>query len=150
MERDLSILILEPDPQNCDKIQTELMQTAKPEQILKFYDHSSLCKFLKSNDKYNIDLNKQYLLLMEIDLPVETGIRTLEFIKSDPVLKLIPVIIFTLQDDKDIIEKCQQARAAIYITKPADPVTFIETLKTLGLFISYISFPSLTENIMNT
>jgi len=150
MDKDLSILILEPDPQNCDKIQTALMQTAKAEHIFKFYDQRSLCEYLKSNDEYNINLNKQYLLLMEIDLPIETGLQTLEFIKSDPILKLIPVIVVTLHNDKDIIEKCQQAQAAICITKPADPVAFKETLKTIGHFISYIAFPTLTENIMNT
>lgn len=62
------------------------------------------------------------LILLDILMPDLDGFQTLEFIKADPRLKHIPVIMLTALDDVDSTVRCIEAGAEDYVPKPFSPV----------------------------
>jgi CheY-like chemotaxis protein len=61
---------------------------------------------------------KPSLILLDLNLPGTDGRKILEKIKSDAVLKLIPVVIFTTSSNRKDIEDCYKKGANAYCIKP--------------------------------
>ncbi len=62
------------------------------------------------------------LILLDILMPDLDGFQTLEFIKADPRLKHIPVIMLTALDDVESTVRCIEAGAEDFVPKPFSPV----------------------------
>jgi adenylate cyclase len=62
------------------------------------------------------------LVLLDILMPDLDGFQTLEFMKADPRLKHIPVIMLTALDDVESNVRCIEAGAEDYVPKPFNPV----------------------------
>ena len=63
--------------------------------------------------------NKEFdLVLLDILLPGINGVDVLRYIKDDPKLKKIPVIVLSALGDMDSVVKCIELGADDYITKP--------------------------------
>ncbi|HKB56240.1 MAG TPA: response regulator, partial [Lacunisphaera sp.] len=62
------------------------------------------------------------LVLLDILMPDLDGFQTLEFMKADPRLKHIPVIMLTALDDVESNVRCIDAGAEDYVAKPFNPV----------------------------
>jgi adenylate cyclase len=72
-----------------------------------------------------LDLLKQRdfdLVLLDIIMPELDGFHTLEFIKADPKLRYLPVIMLTALDEVDSTVRCIEAGAEDYVPKPFNPV----------------------------
>lgn len=70
-----------------------------------------------------IELVKQYgkkiqIVLLDIQMPVMTGLEVLEYRGSDPVFSEIPVIVITINDEIRSQMSAFQLGATDYITKP--------------------------------
>ncbi len=71
------------------------------------------------------------LILLDLNLPGIDGCQVLTQIKSDPYLRIIPVIVLTTsQRDEDILQT-YQAGANTYISKPAEFDRYRELVATL-------------------
>ena len=67
-------------------------------------------------------------------MPRMDGIEVLREIRSDPVLKLIPIVMLTSsREDNDLLESYSIGVNA-YVVKPVDFNQFIIAVKQLGAF----------------
>ena len=74
---------------------------------------------------------KPDLILLDLNLPGLDGCQVLSQIKSDPDLRIIPVIVLTTsQRDEDILQT-YQAGANTYISKPAEYSRYCALVATL-------------------
>lgn len=71
-------------------------------------------------------------VISDIEMPKMDGHRLTKLIKDDPVLKHIPVILFSSLIDEQMIVKCKQVGADAQFSKPQ----ITELIKTLLRFIS--------------
>ena len=62
------------------------------------------------------------LVLLDILMPDLDGFQTLEFMKADPRLRHIPVIMLTALDDVESTVRCIEAGAEDYVPKPFSPI----------------------------
>jgi adenylate cyclase len=77
------------------------------------------------NGRVALDLLKQRsfdLVLLDIIMPELNGFHTLEFIKADPKLRHLPVIMLTALDEVDSTVRCIEAGAEDYVPKPFNSV----------------------------
>lgn len=66
---------------------------------------------------------KKYdLMLLDIMMPEMNGYEVLEYLKSDGVLRHIPVIMITAVDEIESIVRCIELGAEDYLSKPFNPV----------------------------
>jgi two-component system OmpR family response regulator len=74
------------------------------------------------------------LILLDVNLPDANGFEVLAKLRQHPVLKTIPVIMFTAEATREAVLKGLQGGADGYVTKPFEPDMLITAVKTvLGL-----------------
>jgi CheY-like chemotaxis protein len=86
-----------------------------------------------------------YLILLDIRMPKVDGIEVLRRIKTDPELKKIPIIMLTTTDDQREVERCHQLGCSVYIQKPVDYDKFAEAIRRLGLFVTLLLVPAMSD-----
>jgi two-component system, chemotaxis family, response regulator Rcp1 len=74
------------------------------------------------------------IVLLDLSLPGEPGFAVLQFIKSQPDLQSIPVIIFSSSKAQSDINMAYRLQANCYIPKPAD---FEGYLALMALLIEF-------------
>jgi len=62
------------------------------------------------------------LVLLDIVMPELDGFQTLEFMKADPRLRHLPVIMITALDDVESTVRCIEAGAEDFVPKPFNPI----------------------------
>ncbi len=137
--KDLIILIAEDDDGHATLIQEGLKDSGVCNPIIRFKNGIETWHFLTgSSEKENRDINKAYLLLLDINMPIMDGVELLKRIKSNAAIKDIPVIMLTTTDDPREVDACYKLGCNMYITKPVqfDKLTLI--LKRLGLFLQIV------------
>jgi CheY-like chemotaxis protein len=69
------------------------------------------------------------LVLLDIKLPGLDGIEVLRQVKTDLILRQVPVIILTTSEREQDITACQQHHADSYLTKPVGAKEFAEKIR---------------------
>ena len=105
------VLIAEDEERNVFALQSYL-ETLEMK-IITVQNGEEAISFLKSNPKPDI-------ILLDIMMPVMDGIETMSIIMRDKELKSIPVIAVTAKAMKGDREKCLEAGAWDYVSKPID------------------------------
>jgi len=66
------------------------------------------------------------LVLLDVEMPIMSGIQTLEIMKTNDELKDIPVIFLTAAADADTVIEAGKLGATDYVTKPFIPQNLLE------------------------
>jgi CheY-like chemotaxis protein len=81
------------------------------------------------------------LILLDLKMPKVSGAQVLEKIKSDVLLKSIPIVMLTSSNEGPDIEKCFALGANSYIVKPVDSDNFFHAVKEIGLYWMILNQP---------
>ncbi|PID81050.1 hypothetical protein CSB20_04235 [bacterium DOLZORAL124_64_63] len=79
------------------------------------------------------------LIILDVAMPVMTGIEMLERLKTDEKLKAVPVIMLTAEANKKEVMKILQLGASSYLLKPFKSDQLLERV---GQFVSLAEKPS--------
>jgi len=71
------------------------------------------------------------LIIVDLNLPDESGETLVHYIKSHQTLQHVPIIILSADATNETIQRLEQAGIDSYITKPLDIVVFSQTVLTL-------------------
>jgi CheY-like chemotaxis protein len=74
------------------------------------------------------------LLVLDLNLPRRHGQAVLAELKSDPVLKRTPVLVFTTSQAERDIEMAYESGANGYVSKPGNLKDFIAAVKSIEEF----------------
>jgi CheY-like chemotaxis protein len=84
---------------------------------------------------------KPKLIMLDLKMPKVDGIEVLEKIKSDAVLKKIPVVVLTSSKENPDIEKCYDLGVNSYIVKPVGFDDFMNAISQSGMYWMLINQP---------
>ena len=98
-------------------------------------DGEEALEFLHSPElRPNGALPPPKVILLDLKLPKVSGLEVLRQIKSDPVLRLIPVVVLTSsKEERDMVESYRLGVNS-YLQKPVDFDSFRSMVKELGLY----------------
>ncbi|WP_414548315.1 response regulator [Anabaena sp. CCY 0017] len=74
------------------------------------------------------------LILLDLNMPTKNGLEVLQDIKTDPILRNIPVIVLSTSDGKEDIYHTYNLGANSFITKPVTFVGLVEMMKSIGKY----------------
>lgn len=74
------------------------------------------------------------VILMDLKMPKIDGLEALKIIKSDPDLKIIPVVILTSSSMESDLIKSYHLGVNAYVVKPVNFDQFVLAIKEIGLF----------------
>lgn len=122
MNNEKEILIIDDDSKNIFAL-SAVLKAKKFQCISALSAHQGL-QMLSSNKNVGV-------VLMDMMMPEMDGYEAIEKMKSDHELKDIPVIAITAQAMTGDREKCMQAGADGYISKPVDVDELLQLLNEL-------------------
>ena len=79
------------------------------------------------------------VVLLDVRMPKKDGFETLKEIKSDPLLRHLPVIMLTTSSREEDIMKSYSEGACSYIPKPVGFQNFHEVAKLFNLYWTLVS-----------
>src|SRR3954451_17854708 len=81
------------------------------------------------------------LVLLDIKLPKVDGLEVLSYVKRDPELKSIPVVMLTSSQEEPDLAKSYELGANGYVVKPARFQDFVIAVKDLVSFWAFLYEP---------
>ncbi len=140
------ILMAEDDPD--DRLfSSEALEKAHLRNELRFVeDGQELMDYLHCRGKYSRpdDCPPPGIILLDLNMPRKDGREALQEIKTDPRLKLIPVVVLTTSRAEEDIVRSYDLGVSGYITKPVTFDRLIEIMKALGKY--WFEIVELPEN----
>jgi len=74
------------------------------------------------------------LIFLDLNLPKRNGLEVLEEVKSNPLLRSIPVVVLTTSNSEEHVFRSYNLNANCYITKPVDFDQFTNVVKVIESF----------------
>jgi len=74
------------------------------------------------------------LVLLDLKLPRRSGLEVLEWLRRNPQIRRIPVVVLTSSQDSADIDRAYDLGANSYLVKPVDFDGLLALLRTVGLY----------------
>src|SRR5689334_17509700 len=74
------------------------------------------------------------LIILDLNLPIWSGLDLLEMLKEDPLFSPIPVIVFSSSTATADVERAYELKAACYLTKPVTLDQYAQTVDWIRTF----------------
>lgn len=87
------------------------------------------------------------VVLLDLKMPRVNGEEVLRTIRSDPVLRLLPVVILTSSREEQDLLDTYRLGANAYVVKPVDFEKFVTTVSKLGFFWAVLNEPPPTHTL---
>lgn len=81
------------------------------------------------------------VVLLDIKLPKLDGLEVLERIKTDPTLRMTPVVMLTSSREETDVLRSYGLGVNAYVVKPVAFPQFVSALRELGLFWAVVNEP---------
>jgi CheY-like chemotaxis protein len=86
------------------------------------------------------------VVLLDLKMPKVDGLQVLQEMKTDPVLKKIPVVMLTSSREEQDLVRSYELGVNAYVVKPVNFQHFMDSVKQLGCFWAVVNEPPPTEN----
>ena len=132
----LTILLVEDNPDHAELAMRNLEESMLANRIFHVEDGEQALDFLYRRGRYSDPAScpRPHLVLLDLRLPKVDGMEGLKKVKSDPVLKSIPVVVLTTSLAERDLAMAYEHYANSYLTKPVDFESFSHLLRDLGFY----------------
>lgn len=135
-DEQLCILLADDDPDDRMLTQRALMKSRLANTLFMVEDGEELLDYLRRKGKYS-DPEKSPrpgLILLDLNMPRKDGREALREIKSDPVLKRIPVVILTTSEAEQDVLRSYDLGVNAFVTKPVTFDGLATAIRRIGDF----------------
>jgi len=129
VESRTNVLMVEDNPYDARLIKEALKELEFKHSIHTVTTGTSALNYL--NQVKNHDELFPDLVLLDLMLPDISGMDILKYIKKDPNLKYIPVVILTMSQERENIDQAYQNQVNAYITKPFHYEGYLKIISSL-------------------
>src|ERR1051325_2285763 len=134
--RENLILLAEDDPNDVLLIQRAFEKTTIPNPSQCVREGEEAVAYL-SGERQFADRERHplpLLLLMDLKRPGKSGLEVLEWVRRQPGLKRLPVVVLTSSNQSPDINRAYDLGANSYLVKPAGFDSLLELVKSLDVY----------------
>ena len=129
------LLIADDNPKDIELALAALEDTRIFQEITVTRDGVETLDYLFRRGEYtDREVGSPDLMFLDLKMPKVDGLQVLKTIKSDPYLKLIPIVMLTSSREPQDLTKCYALGANAYIVKPVSFQVFVQALTHAGNF----------------
>ncbi len=130
------ILLVEDDPNDVLLIQRAFQRNhvANPLQVVR--DGEEALAYLSGAGTFT-DRERHplpVLMLMDLKMPRKSGLEVLEWVRQQPGLKRLPIVVLTSSNQSPDINRAYELGANSYLVKPAGFDSLLELVKNLDVY----------------
>jgi CheY-like chemotaxis protein len=130
------ILLVEDDSVDAMTVRRAMRDLQAGHSVIHSVNGEEAMKYLTSSD-----MEKPFLILLDLNMPKMSGIEFLKVIKAHQELKTIPIIVLTTSKEKRDVLESFELGAAGYMVKPVDYSKFVEILGKIMMYWSTSELP---------
>jgi len=136
------ILLVDDSPRDTELTIDALTQHNLANEVVALRDGVEALDYLYRRGQFaDRTAGQPAVVLLDLKMPKVDGIEVLRQIKSDPQLKMIPVVVLTSSREEQDLVKSYQLGVNAYIVKPVQFQEFVEAVKLLGVFWAVVNEP---------
>jgi len=134
--RSLSILLIEDDPNDVLLVQRAFQRTRSGIPLFVMPNGFEAVKYLGGEPPYNDRQVYPFpdFVLLDLGMPKMSGLEVLAWIRAQPNLKRLPVIILTSSGHEADAKKAYEAGANSFVVKPSSFDELVEAIRSLTDF----------------
>jgi chemotaxis family two-component system response regulator Rcp1 len=131
--RTTEVLLVDDNPADTDLTTEVLARNGCPSHIHAVMNGAEAIAFLHREGKYANALRPDFVIL-DLSLPGKDGRAVLAEVKADPLLRKIPITIFSTSEARQDIMRSYELGANCYVSKPGNLRDFISAVTSIGEF----------------
>jgi CheY-like chemotaxis protein len=136
------ILLADDSPRDTELALDALAQHNLANEVVAVRDGAEALDYLYRRGQFADRASGQpAVVLLDLKMPKVDGLDVLRQIKSDPQLKMIPVVVMTSSREEPDLVNCYQLGVNAYMVKPVQFQEFVEAVKQVGAFWAVINEP---------
>ena len=137
----VEILLVEDNPGDAVLIGEAMKDNKLHNNLNLVRDGVEAMAFLKREGKYAQAIRPD-LVILDLNLPRKSGREVLSEIKSDPLLKSIPVVVLTSSAAEEDVLRSYELNCNCYVTKPLELEQFMRIVNSIESFwLSIVCLP---------
>ena len=136
------ILLVDDSPRDTELALDALAQHNLANEVVALRDGAEALDYLYRRGQFaNRPVGNPAVVMLDLKMPKVDGIQVLRQIKSDPDLKMMPVVVLTSsREEQDLVDSYELGVNA-YIVKPVGFPEFVEAVKQVGAFWAMFNEP---------
>jgi CheY-like chemotaxis protein len=130
----VTVLHVDDDPNDTTLFQVACAKADVDFELKNIEDASEVIEYLSGNGKYADRVRYQMpgLVLLDLKMPRTTGLEVLKWIRSQSVLKQLPVIVLSGSELKEDMHDAYAGGANSYLVKPSSFDSLVSLVKNIG------------------
>ncbi|MBX3319072.1 MAG: response regulator [Nitrospira sp.] len=130
------ILLVEDSPDDVELTLRSLKKNNVTNRVAVVQDGAEALEYLFATDRYAhlVDCTLPKVVLLDLKLPLVSGIEVLRRCKADKRTSKIPIVVLTSSREEPDIHTCYGLGVNSYIVKPVDFQQFTEAVRQVGLY----------------
>ncbi|MGK0186641.1 MAG: CheY-like chemotaxis protein [Verrucomicrobiales bacterium] len=144
-----TILIVEDLKTDARLIERSMKQARIISQMDFVADGQQAIDYLSGQEDYSDQKGQKQpvLILLDLKLPKRDGFEVLHWIKQQPALKEIPVVVLTSSSLSPDVTRARSLGADSYLVKPVEDDALIEMFRKMGVYkLVMNAHPGVTDN----
>jgi CheY-like chemotaxis protein len=135
------ILLVEDDPGDVMITTEALDRSDVAHEVHTVSDGEAALDFLNRRGDYD-RARRPDLVLLDLNLPRIDGRDVLAAAKGDPLLRSIPIVVFSTSESDDDVSASYDLHANAYVSKPVDFDAFVRAVRQIDdFFVSLAQLP---------
>ena len=133
---DFVMLLVEDDPNDILLIQRAFAKACLVNPLKIVRDGEEAFNYLSGNGEFS-DRGRfplPSLILLDLKLPRKSGLEILQWLREQPGLKSIPVIVLTSSKESSDVSRAYDLGANSYLVKPVGFEGLLELVKSIGMY----------------
>ncbi len=136
------ILLIEDSANDAELILAALSENHLANEVVVVRDGEEALDYLYRRGLFRLRMEGYpVVVLLDLKLPKIDGLEVLAQLKSDPVMRVIPVVVLTSSREEPDLVRCYELGVNAYVVKPVDYYEFVDSIKSVGLFWAVINQP---------
>ena len=136
------IVLVEDNKQDVELTVTALTKARLVNDVIILRDGEDALDYLRGKGRHeNREKGNPALVLLDIKLPKVDGLEVLAYLKSDPELKNVPVVMLTSSREEPDLARSYELGANAYVVKPVRFQDFVKAVQDLGGFWAVLNEP---------
>ena len=137
----IQVLLVEDDPGDVLMTREAFADNQVANTLHVVSDGLSALDFLHKRGEYT-GAPTPDLVLLDLNLPRLDGREVLAAVKSDPVLRQIPIVVLTTSEAEQDVQHSYELYANAYVTKPVEFDRFVEVVRQIDeFFVGVVRLP---------
>ena len=136
------ILLVEDSPRDAELATEALKSNNLANEVVHVRDGAEALDYLHRRGSYaNCPDGAPAVVLLDLKMPKVDGLEVLRQVKSDPQLRVIPIVVMTSSREEGDLVRSYELGVNAYVVKPVRFAEFVEAVRQVGSFWAVINEP---------